>query len=83
MSEQQLTKAALAEAMAPWFDQWVPCELGHQDRTTTTQELMAMVHRFHPLLYEADMLVQLLRDRGFKHALIGDEFRWLLMAAEA
>lgn len=81
MSEQTQHQAALAEAMAPWFDAWAPAELGKHTKVVTTQELHDMVYRFHPMEFAVDDLVQLLRRRGFSHALIAGEFRWLLRPA--
>lgn len=81
MSEQTQHQAALALAMAPWFDAWAPAELGEHTKVVTTEEILGMVYRFHPLGFSVDDLVRLLRRRGFSHALIAGEFRWLLRPA--
>lgn len=83
MNEHEREKRALATTMAPWFEAWRPCTLGEHHRTVTTLEVVNMVQAHLREPVEERALVQLLTEKGYKHALIGDEFRWLLMAAEA
>jgi len=68
----------IEDALAPWLQTCKPCQEGQHTRALTTDEILAMLERFSPGEYDAHQVVTLLHKKGYTHALVGNDLRWLV-----